>query len=193
MDVLENPFVRLKYFLAADALCKAAQETGFALYSSWPGYRAPLEIYWHKHVLSPGEIRCRDSAHLSRSCLSFMAGESLYLTGGLDRVATTNRIAVAASDAIDQVVQSPTAASLDACLPALAKLRVEVQEAPLLASKPDATRRYVAVIEDLKGVLCALRGGDFRAACRITNESEVLINHWGIPAHFAVFRRASNA
>jgi len=143
--------------------------------------------------LSPDEVRCRDSAHLSRSCLSFMAGETLYLTGDPDRVATTNRIAAAASDAIDQVVQSPTAASLGACLPALSKLRVEVQDAPLLASKPDATRRYVDVIEALEDVLATLRNGNFRAACRITNESQALIGHWGIPAHFAVFRRISDA
>lgn len=193
MDVLENPFVRLKYFLSADALCKAAQETGFSLYSSWPGYRAPLEVYWHKHILSPGEARCRDSAHLTRSYLSFMAGESLYLTGAADRVATTNRIIAAASDAIDQIIQSPTVASLDACLLTLATLRAEVQEVPLLASEPGAAQRYVAVIEALSGVLIALRSGDFRAACRITNESRKLIDHWGIPGHFAVFRRMPDA
>jgi hypothetical protein len=111
----------------------------------------------------------------------------------VDRVATTNRIIAAASDAIDQIIQSPTVASLDACLPALATLRAEVQEVPLLASEPGAAQRYVAVIEALSGVLIALRSGDFRAACRITNESRKLIDHWGIPAHFAVFRRMPDA
>src|SRR5437016_2139675 len=42
MDVLENPFVRLKYFLEAVALCRDMAAEGFSLYSSFPGYRDPL-------------------------------------------------------------------------------------------------------------------------------------------------------
>ncbi len=191
MDVLENPFVRLKYFLNADALCSAAQEAGFSLYSSWPVYRAPLEIYWHKRVLSAEDGRRRDSAHLARSHLSFMAGETLYLTGSLVRVASTNSVVTAAANRIDQVVESPTTSNINASLAALEAVIAEVSDTPILAGKANAARNYIAVIEALKAVIVALLDSDFGTACRLMRESRPMVEHWGAPTHFAVFRRMS--
>ena len=189
MDVMENPFVRLKYFLDADALCESAHQAGFSLYSSWPVYRAPLEIYWHKRVLSAEDGRRRDSAHLVRSHLSFMAGEALYLTGGPDRVAAANRVVTAASKAIDRIVESPTTSNINASLAAVEALIAEILNTSILAWKEDAARNYIAVLEALKVVLVALVNRDFGAACRMMRESRPLVEHWGAPTHFAVFRR----
>jgi len=192
MDVLENPFVRLKYFLDADGLCNSAYETGFFLYSSWPVYRAPLEIYWHKRVLPAGEGRLLDSAHLARSHLSFMAGESLYLAGGSDQVAAANQVISAAVKAIDQVIESPTISSLSAALTAIEALIAEVSATSTLSSNRNAVRNYVAVLEALKAVVAALSNGDFDTVCRLLAESRTLVEHWGTPTHFAVFRRLAD-
>jgi len=191
MDVLENPFVRLGYFLDADALCNSADAAGFSLYSSWPVYRAPLEIYWHKRVLSAEEGRLLDSAHLARSHLSFMAGESLYLTGSPDRVAATNRVVTAAVKEIDRVIESPTILRLNSSLAAIEALIAEVSETSALALKRNAVGNYVAVLEALKAVVVALINRDFDTACRLMGESRPLVEHWGTPTHFAVFRRLS--
>jgi hypothetical protein len=64
MDVLENPFVRHRYFLDAAALCTAAHEQGFDIHSAWPAYRDSLDIYWHKKVLS-GPTSCTASHAIS--------------------------------------------------------------------------------------------------------------------------------
>jgi len=189
MDVMENPFVRLKYFLDADALCNAAQRFGFSLYSSWPVYRAPLEIYWHKRVLPAEERRRRHSAHLARSHLSFMAGEELYLVGGLEQVDAANRAIAAAAQAMDQTVESPTASSIKLSLAAVEAVKAAVQTTSVLARNEQAPRNYIAVLEALKAALTALLNGDFVVLCRMMRESQALVEHWGTPTHFAVFRR----
>ena len=191
MDVLENPFVRLNYFLDADALCNSAYEAGFSLYSSWPVYRSPLEIYWHKRSLSVEEGRRRDSAHLARSHLSFMAGELLYLTGGVDRVTRTNRVIAAAVNAIDRVVDSPITSTIKLSLAAVEALIAEVVDTPILAGKENAIGNYIAVLEALKAVAVALLNRDFSTVCRLMRESQPLVEHWGTPTHLAVFRRLS--
>jgi hypothetical protein len=189
MDVMENPFVRLKYFLDADMLCESAHKVGLSLYSSWPIYRAPLEIYWHKHVLPAEEGRRRDSAHLARSHLSFMAGEELYLVGNLDEVAAANRAIVAAAHTIDQIVESPTASNVNLSIVAVEAVRNALKNTRILARDENAVRNYIAVLEALKTLLAALLERKFEAVCRMIRESQPLVEHWGTTTHIAVFCR----
>ena len=74
MDVLENPFVRLNYFIDATALCSQADASGFDIHAAWPSYRDTLDVYWHKKILSRSDKLDRVMEHLRRSRLSFLAG-----------------------------------------------------------------------------------------------------------------------
>lgn len=189
MDVMENPFVRLKYFLDADMLCAAAQEAGLALYSSWPVYRAPLDIYWHKRNLSAEQRRARDSDHLARSCLSFLAGDTLYLTGSAKEAAGIMRLIDEAVGAIDAIIGSPSAAAIEQALRGLENVQAAVRTASVLPISERARPVCADVLEALKQALAALARGDFTGACRITNGAPAFVAHWGMPHHFAVFQR----
>ena len=189
MDVLENPFVRYRYFLDAAALCTAAHGQGFDIHSAWPSYRDSLDIYWHKKVLSGGEKLHRATRHLERSRLSFLGGRKLYLVGKPDAVsAITTSIEALVLD-VDKMIDDPFGDSLSRVVASLASLRAAIPTTEILADDAIDLEAFIATLDSFHRIFNAIGRRDLAGVSALTRSDPAFINSWGQPAHFLVIRK----
>lgn len=191
MDVLENPFVRHRYFLDAAALCSAAHGLGFAIHSAWPSYRDGLEVYWHKKVLSADDKLRRTTRHLGRSRLSFLGGRKLYLAGGIDAVESISATIEALVLDVDAMIDAPFGASLPRVVARLASLREAVRTTDILADDAADIEAILATLDSFHRIFSAIGQRDASAIAALTQSDPAFINTWGQPAHFLVVRKRS--
>ncbi|MCK1733679.1 class I SAM-dependent methyltransferase [Bradyrhizobium sp. 138] len=189
MDVLENPFVRHRYFLDAAALCTAAHEQGFDVHSAWPAYRDSLDIYWHKKVL-PGDEKLRRAArHLDRSRLSFLGGRKLYLVGKADAVQAISASIEALVLDVDAMIDDPFGESLPRVVAGLASLRETIRTSDILADDAADIEAMIATLDSFHRIFGAIGRRDASAVAALTQSDPAFINTWGQPAHFLVVRK----
>ena len=191
MDVLENPFVRHRYFLDAAALCTAAHGLGFAIHSAWPSYRDGLEVYWHKKVLSADDKLRRTTRHLGRSRLSFLGGRKLYLAGGIDAVEAISATIETLVLDVDAMIDDPFGASLPRVVASLASLREAVRTSDILADDAADIEAIVATLDSFHRIFSVIGQRDASALAALTQSDPAFINTWGQPAHFLVVRKRS--
>ncbi|GLR94202.1 MULTISPECIES: class I SAM-dependent methyltransferase [Bradyrhizobium] len=191
MDVLENPFVRHRYFLDAAALCTAAHEQGFDIHSAWPAYRDSLDVYWHKKVLPDDEKLRRAARHLDRSRLSFLGGRKLYLVGNADGVeAISASIETLVLD-VDAMIDHPFGESLPRVVARLASLRETIRTTDILADDAADIEAITATLDSFHRIFGAILRRDASAVTALTQTDPAFINAWGQPAHFLVIRKRS--
>ncbi|MCK1717895.1 class I SAM-dependent methyltransferase [Bradyrhizobium sp. 141] len=189
MDVLENPFVRHRYFLDAAALCTAAHEQGFDVHSAWPAYRDSLDIYWHKKVLPGDEKLHRAARHLDRSRLSFLGGRKLYLVGKADAVQAISASIEALVLDVDAMIDDPFGDSLPRVVAGLASLRETIRTSDILADDAADIEAMIATLDSFHRIFGAIRRRDASAVAALTQSDAAFINTWGQPAHFLVIRK----
>jgi hypothetical protein len=191
MDVLENPFVRHRYFLDAAALCTAAHEQGFDIHSAWPAYRDSLDIYWHKKVLPGDEKLRRVVRHLDRSRLSFLGGRKLYLVGKADAVEAISASIEALVLDVDALIDDPFGASLPRVVASLDSLRETIRTTDVLADDAADIEAITATLDSFHRIFGAIGRRDASAVTALTRTDRAFINSWGQPAHFLVVRKRS--
>ncbi|AWM01949.1 class I SAM-dependent methyltransferase [Bradyrhizobium amphicarpaeae] len=189
MDVLENPFVRHRYFLDAASLCAAAHGQGFDVHSAWPAYRDSLDIYWHKKVLSGDDKLHRASRHLDRSRLSFLGGRKLYLVGKADAVQAISASIEALVLDVDGMIDDPLGARLPRVVAGLAALRETIRTADILADDAADIEAIMATLDSFHRIFGAIGRRDAAAVAALTQADPAFINIWGQPAHFLVVRK----
>lgn len=192
MDVLENPFVRHRYFLDAKTLCAAAHEQGFDIHSAWPAYRDSLDVYWHKKILSDDEKLQRAARHLDRSRLSFLGGRKLYLVGKADAVEAISASIEALVLDVDAMIDDPFGESLLRVITSLASLREAIRTTDILADDASDIEAIVATLDSFHGIFGAIGRRDASAVTALTQTDPAFINTWGQPAHFLVIRKRFN-
>ena len=189
MDVLENPFVRYRYFLDAAALCTAAHGQGFDIHSAWPAYRDSLDIYWHKKVLSGDDKLHRATRHLDRSRLSFLGGRKLYLVGKSHAVKAISASIEALVLDVDGMIDNPFGESLPRVVAGLASLRETIRTADILADDAADIDAMIATLDSFHRIFAAIGRRDAAAVAALTQSDPAFINTWGQPAHFLVVRK----
>ncbi|PPQ21053.1 class I SAM-dependent methyltransferase [Bradyrhizobium sp. AC87j1] len=189
MDVLENPFVRHRYFLDAASLCAAAHQQGFDVHSAWPAYRDSLDIYWHKKVLSGDEKLHRARRHLDRSRLSFLGGRKLYLVGKADAVQAISASIEALVLDVDGMIDDPFGASLPRVVAGLASLRETIRTTDILADDAADIEAIIATLDSFHRIFDVIGRRDASAVAALTQSDPAFINTWGQPAHFLVVRK----
>lgn len=189
MDVLENPFVRHRYFLDAAALCTAAHGQGFDIHSAWPPYHDGLDIYWHKKVLSGDEKLQRATRHLGRSRLSFLGGRKLYLVGKAEAVSAISASIEALVLDVDRMIDDPFGDSLPRVIAGFASLRATIRGAEILAEDPAELEAFAATLESFHHIFSAIAQRDMAGITAFTQSDQAFLNAWGQPAHFLVIRK----
>jgi hypothetical protein len=188
-DVLENPFVRLRYFLDAADLCRQANDHDFDLHSSWPLYRDSLDIYWHKKELAAEETLRRNTSHLKRSPISFLSGQKIYLVGNAGEVEAMTALVDALVADVDALIENPLGDRLAPFISGLRRLRQSVRAAHVLVDDPKAIDDFDALIEALEQIFGAIAQKDSDQVARLTNEKPAFISAWGMPTHYLVLRK----
>jgi len=189
MDVLENPFVRYRYFIDAAALCHDADTTGFDVHAAWPSYRDTLDVYWHKKILSGDEKLRRTVQHLHRSRLSFLGGQKLYLAGDAETVDLISSSLEQLVRDVDALIDDPLGNSLTAVISNLASLRETIQASDIIADDVTAVEAFTDTLTSLFQIFSAIARQDAGGLAALTQSNPAFINTWGLPAHFLVLRK----
>ena len=192
-DVLENPFVRLRYFLGASDLCRSASEHGFDVHSSWPCYKDLLDIYWHKKTLSRAEQLSRNAIHMDRSAFSFLSGQKMYLVGSAAEIATCREVLNALVAQMDALIDQPLGDGLPVLLSGLRQLRQLAETANVLVDDEGSIGNFQTFLQTLESIFNAVQRRDLGEITRLTNTDRSFISAWGMPTHFLVLRKRSDA
>ena len=193
MDVFENPFVRLNYFLDAADLCPQAGTNGFSLYSSWPKYQAPLEFDWHKTVLPLEERRRRDEDHLLRSGLSFLTGRKLYLVlPDREALEGINRTLHQLVEDMDALIDGQGGETLTRCIGNLKEIIAITAGGDFLSDRESDREDAVRFLGSLCRAFEMIAAGDAEGLAELTGTDDAFIGGWGLPNHFAVFQKRGN-
>lgn len=189
MDVLENPFVRYRYFIDAASLCSAAHAIGFDIHSAWPSYRDSLDVYWHKKIRSDSDKLQRTVRHLGRSRLSFLGGRKLHLVGNVDAADAISASIEELVFDVDQLIDAPFGDSLPRVVANLASLRETIRTTEILADDTADVAAIAATLDSFHDIFAAIAQKDASAVTALTQSTPAFINSWGQPAHFIVLRK----
>jgi hypothetical protein len=187
MDVLDNPFMRLRYFIDARELVEQSAACGLSIHSAWPMYRDGLENVWIKHPVTPHQRLERTCAHLGRSVLTFALGTKAYLVDD-ERAAGISRIVGAAVDAADALIDADDAHVSRRLAAALRELATAAREARRIVDPSDAFESAIALLDAWADVASLIARGALDGAITRLNEDPVLLDGWGAPTHLAVLR-----
>jgi hypothetical protein len=185
MDVLENPFMRLSYFLEPQDLCRQMAEAGFTIYSSWPVYQDALAMRWFKSNPSPSERLAETMAFIGQSRLSHVFGCRLFLREPRpDLEAETMRLLELTDGLIDGFPEENIAQ-----VKRILSHMDEVIASPEVVASAEHRQRTGDTITMVCALFDLLQGGNAAAIADHCNHNPSFIKQWGMPSHFAVFRR----
>jgi len=186
MDVIENPFVRMKYFIDPVDLLRDMHAGGFRLYSSWPNYKDTLAMQWIKAPLGLEDEMLASISFVEQSRLSHLLGCKCFLPGitqeEIDNLALLIRVTDGLIDEWSQEACATAEACVDHIEDLLKKTRVATNEDNLLAASDVLT--MTKSLFQLMGMDGVDRLVEF---CR---NDETFISTWGMPNHYAVFQRS---
>jgi hypothetical protein len=189
MDVMENPFVRIQYFLDASKLVQQIHAQGFATHSAWPVYADPLLIRWHKADIPDDVLVANSVRHLERSRLSFASGRKLYLAGGAAEVSEiASQLDRLVAD-VDTLIDEPFGARLQPFIDGLGALAQQIGQTPVIADDDRAIVDYCATLASLQRIFASIGRKDLDGLLELTGSDPVFIGEWGMPTHFLVMRR----
>jgi len=185
MDVLENPFVRLRFFVEPVSMCVQAAAAGLRLYSSWPDYCGGLDPFWFKRERSTEEETAGTAEFIRRSRLSHVFGRRHFLTG--DPAPVEDQLSQLVID-FDSLIDGFDAAVAARCDRALADTARTLSSAAVLTSDADR-KQSLATVAMLRSLLELLACGSADEIRMFANADRAFVESWGMPSHFAVFRR----
>jgi hypothetical protein len=188
MDVMENPFVRLRYFIEPQFLCRQMQEAGLALYSSWPPYKDGLSVHWFKTALTPQERLQSQNAFIARSRLSHMFGRPHFLRR-VDPVLEKSlwNLLTLTDGLIDQCDTT----RVEECEDELCALERFVSSDSVISEEAD-TIETVRAIRSLQQILRLMTRDSVDELLNFCNNDKGFIRTWGGPSHFAIFRNEAS-
>jgi hypothetical protein len=190
MDVLENPFVRHNFFIDAEELLGLAAEWGFSLHSSWPNYRDPFAVHWHKARVTE-ELRLEANRDFTRrSRLSHFFGHSVFIADPREEsIVRTVKVLQQFARDIDALIDTPADPGLLArCGASVRHLREVLSGGGILADDIDRAR---ALLDSLEECVRLMEEFDITALTRFCGTNEAFLRTWGVPYHFAVFRKTA--
>lgn len=194
MDVLDNPFVRYKYFLNASDLCEKLSQAGFSLYSSWPNYIDTLSVYWHKKELSSEEQLTRNLDFIARSSLSFALGKKLFIfSQSQAEVLRIRDLVIELVTTLDSLIEAFDKACLQNLCQNLEEIEAFLAGNQVLADSEQEKIEAALVLRSIRKILEFLASDDLKGLTEFCNSDTAFIKNWGVQYHFAVFRKQSPA
>ena len=188
MDVLENPFVRLHYFLELQSLCKQMHDAGFYLYSSWPPYKDGLNVHWFKKTLKAEEQLRLQTEFIARSRLSHMFGRKHFLLHYDPALEETISSLLTLTDSLIDNFDNNRAMQ---CEEYLSKLTKTINSNEVL-SEEQGTTKTLQTIRSMQHILHLLAASAVDDVITFCNNDQAFIQSWGMPSHFAVFRKGNS-
>jgi hypothetical protein len=192
MDVLDNPFVRLRYFIDAAELVRDAAARGFGIHAAWPAYTDSLQNGWAKRAPVSGETVARTLEQLERSVLTYCFGTKAYLVERAEAapIAALLDAALCRTDALIDAEDPAAYAALAATLRALAAAS---RAARTIVDASTAAASAIAALEGWAVVFDLFAADDVDGAVALLRADPVLVATWGTPTHITVLRAGAGS
>jgi hypothetical protein len=189
MDVLENPFVRLRYFMEPRSLCDLMAKAGFSLYSSWPPYQDGLAVHWFKKEPTLEEQLHSQSVFISQNRLSHLFGRKHFLTRSSDDL---EEMLWKLLTLVDGLIDRLDAEVAKQCGNFLSELALLLKSNDVVSDIPDL-EASIQTIECFRRLFALMFNGSAADLVSFCNHDQAFIRAWGMPSHFAVFRKEKTA
>lgn len=190
MDSLENPFVREKYFIKVDSLCRDLLKAGFSLYSSWPNYIDQINVYWHKKEVSFEHILQENIKYISRNSLSFMFGKKLFIcSDDVDTVESINNLLRVFIVSLDRLIDGLDSSAVKRCYESMDGIKRFLLEETILINSQQEKKEVLQSLESIHKILNMIDQKDIKSLISFCNSDRAFIQSWGLPHHFAVFKK----
>jgi hypothetical protein len=187
LDVLENPFVRLAYFIDPAHLCEQMSQHGFKLHSSWPRYQDGFAVEWfRRRVPIEDELR-RVRDFVQRSRLSYLLGRTHFV---VQDDAQLDADLTELVTAVDSFVDRVDASLAHSCVAILHRLAALLGSSGVLSTVEDR-QESAALVQSLGRLLVLLADGSPDEIASFCSTDPSFLASWGSPSHFAVFRRVA--
>jgi len=183
MDVLENPFIRLRSFNDTSDLYRGLREAGLSLYGSWPNFKHGVDTYWHKTQLPEAERIARQERFLEQSRLSFLFGSTLFSQAPLppelfrDLLNTTEALV----DHFSMEESHRLGQLLDA-------LGAHLRTGRIYGDAKDLEAAESALASTLT-LVHLLEAAEPEAITHFCNSDPAFIRTWGTPTHYLAFTK----
>jgi len=186
-DVLDNPTVRLARFYELKELCTNLCNSGFYLYSSWPPYKNSLEVYWAKKMPKPKEQLESQNEFIERSRLSHMFGRKHFLLKtGPEMEPSIKELLTLTDSLIDEFDRDKA----EKCIEHLGSIERLIGSDAVI-SEPKDVKETLNAIKSIKHILNLLIAGNADDIAAFCSSDKAFIKSWGMPTHYAVFRKGS--
>lgn len=185
MDVIENPFVRMKYFIDPSELLREAHEGGFRLYSSWPNYRDVLEMHWIKSPLDNDRELRASTSFVEQNRLGHLLGCKCFVpeitSRQLERVDQLTQI----TDELIDKWSNGACSTAAACVHDIEDL-IKNKNTALGDENTATATKVLAMCQTLFQLMGMDDVDQLVEFCR---QDETFISTWGMPNHYAIFQR----
>jgi hypothetical protein len=190
MDVMENPFVRLKYFISAEQICKEFLERDMTLYSSWPNYKDALEMRWHKKEVTHKYNHQRNVEFISRSTLSFLFGRKAFISSqSMELVTKASEAVTKLVTGIDGLIDDFNKSTSETCIKCLDEIAEIVSGENVLYDSVEDKAEVIGLVESMRHVFQIMMNSDAAALEQFCQSDSHFIKNWGLPNHYAVFKK----
>jgi hypothetical protein len=185
MDILENPFVRTKYFIDPVALLNEAHAGGYRLHSAWPTYADALSMSWIKGPLDlDADVRSAIS-FVEQSRVSHLLGCKCFVPG-------ITRTQIQSLDLLVNITDGLIDKwSRDAC--SVAQECVSNIEAHLQVLAKATSDPSLQVAQNVLAMIGSafkfLASDDVSPLIEFCRNDKTFMSTWGMPNHYTIFQR----
>jgi hypothetical protein len=183
MDVIENPFVRMKYMIDPVELLGQMYAEGLRLFSSWPTYRNMLSMDWIKKPYTEEEEMNESISFIKRSRLSFFMGHVCFLPINSEELNLNIKRLVEITDGlIDAESKTDCATAISILNDILAFITTHK---PLIEKS-----EYVHdLLMMMKNVFLFIKDKDADGLVKFCQTDKLFIDNWGSGTHNVIFQK----
>jgi SAM-dependent methyltransferase len=187
MDVIQNPFVRKKYFIDPAELLREMHAGNFRLYSSWPNYKDVLAMSWIKGAYSAQSDNEAAIAYIEQSRLSHFLSTQCLLPAPMPAISSGLAKLV---DIVDGLIDAASDANCREANAILDELLACLARGQVIASPADMTKAS-GILTMIRTAMTLIEQGDPERLIAFCRDNEVFIATWGMPNHHGVFQKLS--
>ncbi len=184
MDVIENPFVRLKYLIDPADLLRDAHSEGFRLFSSWPTYRNAHSMDWIKKPFTAESELNSSVSFIQQSRLSHFLGNKCFIPVSSEELSTKLKRIVEITDGL---IDADSEEGCKEALGLIADINKFLQAHIPMTDDLAYVQNLFKMIKDIFEMISSKKTGDLTAYCQT---EEVFISTWGMGTHNVIFQKA---
>ncbi|MCO4857596.1 class I SAM-dependent methyltransferase [Herbaspirillum sp. WGmk3] len=185
MDVIQNPFVRMKYFIDPAQLLREMHAGHFRLYSAWPNYKDVLAMNWIKGEYRAGDDNEAAIAYIEQSRLSHVLSTQCLLPAPSPTI--SNQLAELVG-IVDGLIDNAAETNCLRAVAILDELIAFLAAGNIIASPEDAAKART-ILTMIKTAMTLMGQGKVDELTTFCREDSVFIATWGMPNHHGVFQK----